>query len=160
MWVTLTLPLTGSLIPRVNPDCKRNFKKTVRLLVWDGRRPSWAQYDPPTAAPAGPRCRSPSAHMSCKLPIGNQLRTEPRCRRVPSGITMAYRPSRRSTGVLLRRLPAETPPRFSAFGRANVLSRKYGILSRAEPRPSGRAERPRDMNVAARIRCGFNETRH
>ena len=53
MWVTLTLPLTGSLIPRVNPDCKRNFKKTVRLLVWDGRRPSWAQHDLPTDG--GPR---------------------------------------------------------------------------------------------------------
>lgn len=48
MWVTLTLPLTGSLIPRVNPDCKRIFKKTVCLLVWDGRWPSWAQYDLPT----------------------------------------------------------------------------------------------------------------
>lgn len=38
--------------------------------------------------------------------------------------------------------------------------RECGIASRAEPRPSGRAEPLRDANVAARIRCGFNQALH
>src|SRR4030042_5394107 len=34
------------------------------------------------------------------------------------------------------------------------------MISGPEPRPSGRAETPRDMNFAAPARCSFNPARH